>query len=173
VVSMVINRKKAGWVAAVLLLAVACCWWEVWSVSGRSTGIVAQKTVKQTVTTKSSSDSGEDFFVESRLARDRINSRQIAYDQEIADNSSSNDTMRQQAQQDIMKLVQRMGNETELERLIMARGYTDAVVVIQDQVATVIIKERVLQPEEVAKIIDLVSRGTGLDNSQITVIPKP
>jgi hypothetical protein len=72
-----------------------------------------------------------------------------------------------------MELSDRMGAETELERLIMARGYPEVLAVIQDKSATVIIQARVLLPEEVDKIVELVSRCADRAPASITVIPRP
>ncbi|MDH7576219.1 MAG: SpoIIIAH-like family protein [Bacillota bacterium] len=115
----------------------------------------------------------EEFFVECRLARDRIRSQQIELYQEVANNPASSGEVRDRALRELMKLTENMGKETELEKLIMARGFKDAVVLIQPKSATVIVQTRSLSTQEVNKITDLVAKTTELDPANITIIPKP
>ncbi len=121
----------------------------------------------------SSQPDRQEFFVECRFARDRIRSQQIELYQEVASNPASSAEVRDRAQRELMKLTENMGKETELEKLIVARGFKDAVVLIQPKSATVIVQTRSLSPSEVNKITDLVARTTEIDSENITIIPKP
>jgi hypothetical protein len=178
-ISLIFVKKKLLLTCSILLLTAAACW--LWSLnagtqrkSGTPVAVSVQKTRESTQrNTVASPVNGQDFFVESRQARDRINSRKIELDQEIAANPASSTTARDASQQDIMKVMANMGVETELERLIIGRGYQDAVVVIQDKASTAVIQSRAILPDEVDKIGGIISRATGLDPGSITVISKP
>jgi stage III sporulation protein AH len=115
----------------------------------------------------------QEFFVDCRLTRDRIRSQQIDVLKEIAGNPTSSVETRDHAQQQLMKITERTAREVELEKLVVAQGFKDAVVLIQDQSATVIIQGTSLSGSEAEKIKDVVGRVALLEPGSIYVIPKP
>ncbi|WP_366922484.1 SpoIIIAH-like family protein [Metallumcola ferriviriculae] len=114
----------------------------------------------------------KDFFVEYRLERDRVRSQQIELLKDIIQNPSSVAETRQEAQAVLLEITRRMEKELQLEHLITAKGYEDAVLFIQPSGVTVIVKNTQLSQEDVTKIADVVSRSTGHDIKDIVVIPK-
>jgi stage III sporulation protein AH len=114
----------------------------------------------------------EEFFVECRLDRDRVRSEQMETLKEIAGQADSSSEIRDSAQRDLMQLSENMSKETELENLVMARGYNDAAVMILPRSATVVVQVRSLPPSEVDQIKTLVAKTTGLDAGSVFVIPK-
>ncbi|WP_227765988.1 SpoIIIAH-like family protein [Zhaonella formicivorans] len=115
---------------------------------------------------------GEEFFVEYRLERDRTRSRQIELLQSIVDNPNSAQTQRQEAQKKILTITTTLEQEIKLENLIKAKGYQEAVLFIQPTSVIVIVQASNFGPNDATKIADLVSKTTGHDMEQITVIPK-
>jgi stage III sporulation protein AH len=115
----------------------------------------------------------EEFFVDCRLDRDRARSEQMETLNEIAGQSDSSGAVRDSAQREMMQLSEDMTRETELEQLVMARGYNDDVVMILPQSATVVIQTRSLPPPVVEQIKTLVAKTTGMDAGSVSVIPKP
>ncbi|GAW94164.1 SpoIIIAH-like family protein [Calderihabitans maritimus] len=118
------------------------------------------------------SGSGDEFFVEYRLERDRIRSQQVQLLREVVDNPNSVAETRQEAQNRILEITQRMEQELQLENLIVAKGYKDAVVFIEPDSVTVIVHEKNLTQTDAAKIADLVSRYTDHKLEDIVIIPK-
>jgi stage III sporulation protein AH len=116
--------------------------------------------------------SRQEFFVDCRLDRDRIRSQQIETLKEIADQPNSSSDVRDTAQRDLIDLTATMAKETELESLVMARGFQDAAVLILPRSATVVVQARSVAPAEVDQIRSLVVKTTGLDSSSVFVIPK-
>ncbi len=115
---------------------------------------------------------GEEFFVEYRLERERTRGRQLELLQQIVDNPNSAAESKQEAQDRIIEIARRMELEMQLENLIKAKGFEDTAVFIQSDSATVIVDKKELEEPDVAKIADLVSRHTGLEMAQIVIIPK-
>jgi stage III sporulation protein AH len=114
----------------------------------------------------------EEFFVECRLDRDRVRSEQVETLKEIATQPDSSSEVRDSAQKDLMQLTENISKETELEKLVMARGYNDAAVMILPDSATVVVQVRSLPPSEVTQIRTLVSKTVGIDAGSVFVIPK-
>ncbi|MGB4503799.1 MAG: SpoIIIAH-like family protein [Syntrophaceticus sp.] len=115
----------------------------------------------------------QEFFVDCRLTRDRIRSQQIDVLKEIAGNPVSSADTRDNAQQELMKITERTAMEVELEKLVVAQGFRDAVVLIQNESATVIIQGTSFTNSDAEKIRDVVSRVALLNPDSIFVIPKP
>lgn len=115
----------------------------------------------------------QEFFVDCRLARERNQSQQVEVLKEIAANPVSSAETRDQAQQELMKITERAAREAELEKLVVAQGAQDAVVLIQGKSATVIIQGKSLSSSDAEKIREIVGRVAFLEPGNIFVIPKP
>ncbi|MGD0152160.1 MAG: SpoIIIAH-like family protein [Thermacetogeniaceae bacterium] len=116
---------------------------------------------------------GQAFFVDCRLARDRIRSQQMETLKEIASQSESSKEVRDSAQRSLMQLAENMSRETELEKLVMARGYQDAAVMILPGSATVVVQTPSVTPAAMEQIKTLVVKATDLVAANVFVIPKP
>lgn len=115
---------------------------------------------------------GDEFFVEYRLERDRVRSRQVTLLREIVDNPNSVAETRQEAQRQLLDITKRMEQELELENLIEAKGYKEAVLFIQPSGVMVVVRATELKQEDQVRIADMVSRITSQPLENITIIPK-
>lgn len=119
-----------------------------------------------------------DFFIEYRLDRERTRGRQIELLREILNNHAASAQARQRAQEELLAITNKLAKEMELEHLLRAKGYQDATVCIADQRVTVIVQpgrseaSAKLSPEDVTRICEIVSWGTGVGEQNIVVIPK-
>lgn len=113
-----------------------------------------------------------DFFTEYRLERDKIRSERFDVLRDMVKNSKSEEN-RQRVQEAILRLVQEKQREYEMENLIKARGFQDALVVIQDKSVNAIIKTQTFTRDEVAQVADVISRVTGVRPEDITISAKP
>ncbi|MEG6615896.1 SpoIIIAH-like family protein [Peptococcaceae bacterium 1198_IL3148] len=113
-----------------------------------------------------------EFFIEYRLERERTRGQQVEWLREIINNENADAETRKKAQEQLYTISQNIGKEMEIENLIRAKGYQDAVVLLQDKVATVVVRSKALATDDVAKIAELVSRNTGISLQNIVIIPK-
>lgn len=72
----------------------------------------------------------------------------------------------------MMDLTEKMEKEMEIESLIRARGYKDAIAYIHDGAVDVIIQTGGLSRDDVAKIGDIIVKTTGFDFKDVTIIEK-
>lgn len=114
-----------------------------------------------------------DFFVEYRLVRDRVRSERADVLREVYQNARSDDKARQEAQNAMLKLAVERERESELESLIKAKGFTDALVFMQEKSVSVIIKADSLSRDQVAQVADIVSRTVGVKPEDIVISAKP
>ncbi len=71
-----------------------------------------------------------------------------------------------------LKIIDYMNKEKNIESLIKAKGYEDALVVITDSAVTITVKKNDLSQSDVAKICDIVIRETGRNANQIVIQSK-
>lgn len=113
-----------------------------------------------------------DFFTEYRLEREKIRSERSDLLRESI-KTAKNEEARQHDQDAIIKLMQEKQHETEMENLIKARGFTDALVFIRDNSVSVVVKTSSLSREEVIQVADIISRVSGVKAEDITISAKP
>jgi len=115
---------------------------------------------------------GSEFYSEYRLQRDRIRSQQIDLLREIVNNPNSGPETRRDAQQKLIVIAQNLEKEMELENLIIAKGFKDAIIFIQPSAVTIIVQGRSLAQEQLAKITDLAVRSLKVRPEDIVIVPK-
>ena len=113
-----------------------------------------------------------DFFTEYRLERDRIRSERSELLREVFKSTKSDDS-RQKAQDAILKLTIDKERESEMENLIKARGFSDALVFMRDNTVSAVVKAQSLSREEVMQVADIISRVAGVSPEDITISAKP
>ncbi|MCL4425989.1 MAG: SpoIIIAH-like family protein [Firmicutes bacterium] len=113
-----------------------------------------------------------DFYIETRLERERTRGQQIELLKELTKSSQADAAVKKEAFTRLLQLGEDMGKEIEMENLIRARGFEDALVFLGSSSATVLIKAADLNKSEVAKIADIVARVSGLRLENISILPK-
>lgn len=114
-----------------------------------------------------------DFFVDYRLERDRVRSQQVEMLREIINNPKADDASRKAASTRWLAITEELGKEMELENLVKAKGFDDALVFLQESTAVVILKAKDLNTVESSKVMDVIRRGTGIKAENINVMTKP
>ena len=134
--------------------------------------LAAQQTDAQADTqTDASADStaGEgDYFASSRLTRTQARDEAVSTLKEL----SESDTADQSAAAQISALADDTVAEANIESLIRAKGYEDAVVMLGDSSANIVVAppDGGLQAEDVAVIRDIVISETGMTAGQIKIV---
>jgi stage III sporulation protein AH len=123
----------------------------------------------ETMSYKGKSSFASDIFTAYREEREINRSRSIDALKEIVENKNTSKETREEAQKQIIKLTEVTNKEMVIENLIKAKGFQDAIVMIDNGVVNVIVEADKLSEEEVAQIVEIVSRQTGvsLDNIKI------
>lgn len=113
-----------------------------------------------------------DFFTEYRIERDKMRSEKSDLLRETI-KSAKTDEIRNKAQESVLKMVQEKQRESEMESLIKARGFADALVFYRDNSVSAIVKASTLSREEVIQVADVISRVSGVKPEEITISAKP
>lgn len=115
---------------------------------------------------------GYNFFVEYRLERERTRGQRVEWLREVINSDDSNAETKQKAQEDLMAISENMTKEIDLENMLRAKGFDDAVVRVDGRTVTVIVAAGSLAEKEAAVIKELVSKATGMDIQNIIIITK-
>lgn len=132
----------------------------------------AMQVAKSVSTEQSVPAASFDFFTEYRLEREKVRSEQSDILRDIV-KTAKNDEARQKAQDGVLKLVQERKRELEIENLVKAKGFTDAIIFIRNNSVSAIIKTNSLSKEEVIQIADIISKVSGAKAEEITISAKP
>lgn len=113
-----------------------------------------------------------DFFEEFRLERERARSRETEALEKVANDSTTDPEVRRRAQEALLDAARKERLEFEAENLIRAKGYADAVVVISDGGASVVVNSGKLDQAGAQRIGDAVVRACGIDLRRITIVER-
>lgn len=113
-----------------------------------------------------------DFFAEHRLEREKQRSMQVELLREIINNNNTNSEVRSQAQQNWLSLTALMEQELTVEKLVMSKGFDDAILVFNQDTANIIIRSSGLTPAEALQVLELVSTSLGVDIGKVRVIER-
>jgi len=114
----------------------------------------------------------EDFeatLSELRFDRDQERSLSIDVLQQIVNNPKSSETMRDEAQERLLDISEKLNMESEAEQLIRTSELDDAVVYILQDSVLVLVKDETLDEEAVSEIASIISRVTGFSWEDIRV----
>jgi len=103
-----------------------------------------------------------DYFADSKVERERQRSQELERLREIVSSPDSDAQVKKEANQRLLALTQEAAKESEVEHLVKARGYEDAVAFMGNGALVIVIRAQELTQLDVAKISDLVTRLVGI-----------
>lgn len=112
-----------------------------------------------------------DYFASSKINREQ--SRSENYEKYMAIINSEN--LSEESKQIAVNAVVKMGKikdaETAAEMLLEAKGFSDALVFMQDKRVDVVVNAEKITEQDLAQIMDIVKSETGMKTGQIHVNP--
>ncbi len=108
-------------------------------------------------------------IVNMKLNREQVRSKSKEYYLEIINNDGMDEASVAAATDAYIKLTEDMEKESEAETLLVARGYSNAVVSIGEDSVDVIVDKSELSDSERAQIEDIVMRKTSCTVDQIVI----
>lgn len=112
----------------------------------------------------------EAFFVEYRLQRDRIRASEVEMLNQMIENPNITGDAKQEAEVQLLNLIELMEKELMVESMLKAQGFKDAVFFIKDGKANVVVEAAELDATQFMQIADMVSSVTGLSIDDISVV---
>jgi len=118
-------------------------------------------------------EAGEDsYFDTARLSRQQSRDNALGLLREAAEQENVEQTVLDEANLAIQTMAAYTVQETQIENLVVAKGYADCVAFMSDGGVSVVVSaaEDGLQTEDVARITDIVLSETGFTADQIKIL---
>ena len=115
---------------------------------------------------------GDTYFSSVQISRQRTRDEAIEVLQGVVDNQASTETAKNEALAEINKLATVMEDESNIETLVVAKGFEECVAVISDGKISVIVKSDGLIPSEISQINEIVYEQAGILPVNITIIER-
>ena len=92
--------------------------------------------------------------------------------QSVVDNASTDDAAKTQALADISQIAKDMEAESNIETLVVAKGFEQCVAVISSGTINVVIKADKLSQSDIAIINEIVYEQSGIKPSDVKIVQK-
>lgn len=118
------------------------------------------------------SSNTDNYFASTQVSRQRARDEALEVLQSVVDNSSSDEATRTQALADINKIAQSMEAESNIETLVLAKGFDQCVAVISGDAISVVVDGESLTPGDIAIINEIVYEQANILPANIKIIQK-
>ena len=103
-------------------------------------------------------NSGNQYFAELRLERDKMYSQMLESYQKILSNSQISETQKEISENEIKKINDTRNAIMIEENLIKNKGFQDLIIFINGDSISIIVKAKELKEEQIAQIQNIISR---------------
>lgn len=90
---------------------------------------------------------------------------------EMINNENIDEAKKQECADNLLEIQQRIEKETAAEAMIESKGFSEVYVRIDDDTVDVVVNKSELSDSELAQIMDIVTRKTGMKESQVRISP--
>ena len=129
-------------------------------------------TVDTTPDSAPSAESIDSYFSSIQVDRQRTRDEAIEVLQSVVDNAASTETAKNEALAQISKLADTMAAESNIETLIVAKGFEECVAVISDGSANIVVRSDGLQPAQISQINEIVYEQAGIKPVNVKIIQR-
>lgn len=112
------------------------------------------------------------YFVEYRLSRDKLRASLVDRLDDIVNNTNTTEQVRDDAQKEIMKIGNNSESELQIEGLIKAKGFDDAIVFLTDKDIKIVVSSNELNEQDMVKILEIVRSETEFTTNNIKIMKK-
>ncbi len=167
-----IKRRSAVYGVIALLLCTAV--YLNWNYVDTPEGLLEAQQTDAADAPQSDTDASADgdYFASSRLTREQARDEAVSALKEISESGTADQAAKEDAAAQISALADDTVAEANIESLIRAKGYEDAVVMLSSGSANVVVAPPSggLQAGDVAVIRDIVISETGMTAGQIKIV---
>ena len=117
-------------------------------------------------------NSGNQYFAELRLERDKMYSQMLESYQKILSNSQISETQKEISENEIKKINDTRNAIMIAENLIKNKGFQDLIIFINGDSISIIVKAKELKEEQIAQIQNIISRELKGEIENIHIINK-
>ncbi len=164
-----LNKKKVMIACAVLLIGASVYLNYVFFLNDTNT---TNNTPENILEVNVPEDETVTFFAQAVLDRQKTRDEALQVLQIVVENEDALAESKEQALQQISKIADDMQKESNIESLIVSKGFEECVAVISDGKCNVIVKSDTLQANEISQIKDIVFEQASIKPIDIRIIEK-
>jgi stage III sporulation protein AH len=109
------------------------------------------------------------YFDEARQKRTTAREEALSILQEVLDNAQTTAQEKEAATREATAIAQRVLAESNIENLITAKGFADAVAYIQEDSCSVVVQAEELQPQQSLQILEIAVSQSGVSPEKVQV----
>ena len=171
-----VGRRNLIIVCAVLLIGAAICLnWVLfagndnggydYNNAGTGTGTTGDELTDSTTETAA-------YFASTQVSRDRARDEALQVLQSVVDSAEADSTVKAQALEDIAVIAKNIEAESNIEAMVMAKGFEQCVAIINEDSCTIVVKTEGLLQNQMSQINEIVYEQTGIKPVNIKYIEK-
>ena len=124
------------------------------------------KEIEDTLNSKENIDS-DTYIVDMKMTREKQRNQLTEQLNEIINNPSTADEVKVEASNMKVSIVKNSDTELQIENLLLAKGYDEAIVFIDGDKANVVVNMEEIKQNDATKIFDIVSNQSGISRENI------
>ena len=117
-------------------------------------------------------NTADGYFSATQVSRQRARDEALEVLQSVVDSENADEATKTEALLEISELAKAMEAEANIETLILAKGFTQCVAVINGDTCSVVVNGDVLQPNQISQINEIVYEQTGIKPANIRIVTK-
>ena len=115
-------------------------------------------------------DETVDVFAEMTMSRKKARDEAMEVLTGVAQSSTAIDSMKQEALSEIQKIAGYIECESNIESLVMAKGFEECVAIVNGDTASIVVKTDGLMDTQVAQISEIVYTQAGIHPDNLNII---
>ena len=112
------------------------------------------------------------YFSATQVSRQRARDEALEVLQSVVDSDSADEATKTEALLEIADLAKAMEAEANIETLVLAKGFTQCVAVINGDTCSVVVNGTELQENQIAQINEIVYEQAGILPTNIRIVTK-
>ena len=112
------------------------------------------------------------YFSATQVSRQRARDEALEVLQSVVDNENADEATKTEALLEIAELAAAMEAEANIETLVIAKGFTQCVAVINGDACSIVVNGESLQPNQISQINEIVHEQAGISPANIRIITK-
>ena len=118
-------------------------------------------------------ESPDSYFSSVEISRQRARDEALEVLNAVVENQEADEAVRSEAMKEIQAIAKEMAQESNIESLLMSKGFEKCVAVISGNNANIVVKnEGRLQTSQLAQINAVVYEQAGIEPVNITIVAK-
>ncbi len=169
---------KRNLIIALAVVLVGAAVWVNWAViantgKGGYDGYGQGNGMDNSYTGAGGSAESTDWYASAQVSRDQARDEALEVLQSVVDDEAASAEAKAAAYSDMTKLAKNMEHETNIETLVVAKGFDKCVAVVNAEDASIIVSSEVeLTPAQLAQINEIVYEQTGIEPTNVKIICK-